>query len=389
MKITGFVAAANGIVIFPQNEPPRLLVEADFDVSMILKSIMAQLAESKVAEVFLEQYNLKVQLSKHNIKIEENAGKITLQGNTSTIEGAEKIKKQLKEVASGARSAKGLKNFIRLFEKGKVKHSMEELLTFMKKSDLTIADDGSIIGYKILRNSDAKDVFVDPHTMTVRQKLGSVVYMPQSKVNDNRRVACSTGLHVCSKKYLGYDGDLLTLVKVRPHDVIAVPENDYKMRCCAYQIVAILPQDIYSHLRNGGNIYDLPKGEKIMANVIAGNHPSITNKVEVGANGAHKAEDVKQNLVKANRKDKPIKPVPRVSDSGEISLNVRKLREEIAAIMKVKSNRRTEAQNKIVDYDKKFKEAKKMIAKGASIREAAKAFGMSRDSLSKWLSEGR
>lgn len=170
------------------------------------------------------------------------------------------------------------------------KHTAQELLDFMKRADLPIADDGCIIGYKALRvvkEAGKERHFVDHHTGNVTQKVGSVVEMPVEKVDDNRRQLCSNGLHIARRKYLtGYgtgSNGTITLAKIAPEDVIAVPlgEPD-KMRCARYHIVAELPVAAHSFIRSNKPMTQNTEAATILGNVIKGNHVGVLETVSIG-----------------------------------------------------------------------------------------------------------
>lgn len=162
-------------------------------------------------------------------------------------------------------------------------HTIKELLNFMSKGDLPIADDGSIVAYKVLQSTP--DGFVDCHSKKVKQKLGSFVQMDEKLVDPNRRNECSTGLHIARRGYLrGFSGDIITLVKVAPEDVIAVPPGEPdKMRAKGYHIVAVLPADVHVTLRNNMPMTGHEKASKLLADVIKGNHTPILEIVNIGS----------------------------------------------------------------------------------------------------------
>jgi hypothetical protein len=161
-------------------------------------------------------------------------------------------------------------------------HSVEDLMKFIEHGDLPIADDGCIVIYKRLNNRG--DHFVDVHTGNVKQKVGSYVFMKPGLVDPNRRKDCSNGLHVASLSYIrSFSGDVTVMAKVRPEDVFAVPEYDTtKMRVCGYHVLVDLPEKLRNLVNAGGSISADPDGAKLLANVLRGNHVSITQHVEIG-----------------------------------------------------------------------------------------------------------
>lgn len=162
-------------------------------------------------------------------------------------------------------------------------HSVEDLMKFIEKGDLPIADDGCIVIFKRL-NRGSNGVFTDVHSGNIRQKVGSYVFMKPGLVDPDRRQDCSNGLHVASLSYLnGFSGDVTVMAKVRPEDVFAVPEYAHtKMRVCGYHILVDLPENLRNLVNSGGSISSDPQGAILLANVLQGNHIGITQHVEVG-----------------------------------------------------------------------------------------------------------
>jgi hypothetical protein len=164
-------------------------------------------------------------------------------------------------------------------------HSVDDLLKFMKRGDLPIAEDGSIIIYKVLRrHPDKEGYYVDCHTRKVTQRIGSFVHMDESLVDRNRNNECSNGLHVARRGYLGgFSGDVCVLGKVRPEDVIAVPTYDAnKMRVCGYHILFELDGTDYSKLKSNQAITDTERGQQLLARAINGDHIGIIEDVKIG-----------------------------------------------------------------------------------------------------------
>lgn len=166
----------------------------------------------------------------------------------------------------------------------KRRHSVEDLLKFMEKGDLPIADDGSIIIYKVLNKQSGKeDVFVDCHTRRVPQKVGSYVCMDESLVDPNRGHECSNGLHVARRGYIGnFSGDVCVIAKVAPEDVIAVPNYDAnKMRVCGYHILFLLSKEDHQKLRQNRAITDTSEAKQLIGKAIAGDHVGRLEEVRI------------------------------------------------------------------------------------------------------------
>lgn len=312
---------------------------------------------------------------------------IVAEVNGVEIPGMEKIDVQIDNAAYG----EGMKGFTVFMKRlanviQKRGHSVEELLNFMEKGDLPIADDGSVIGYKTLmrlhmKEDDTKSgfTFADKHSGRVHQRVGSRVSMPESKVDASRYTQCSTGLHIARRSYLaGYMGDVVCLAKIAPEDIIAVPyDQPSKMRVCAYHLVAELPQSAVAAL---GRNQAMTKDEacaKILADVIKGDHVGVLEDVRVGMGDNRKIKVVKNKkavkflgagengLAQAleEKEGENLKPVDIAAVSQEVESNVK-------TRMKM-----TEQQ----------KEVERLALAGHSLSVIAKNVGVSRRTVGRWI----
>jgi hypothetical protein len=207
-------------------------------------------------------------------------------GEEVVIPGVAALEKHV-EAAVLAGNTVGLQAFMeRLAQMQKKRsHTVKELMRFMERGDLPIADDGCIVGYKVLKTKDHanKGLFVDCHSSRVEQRVGSKVMQDESLIDQNRRNECSTGLHIARRGYLhGFSGDIITIVKVAPEDVVAVPDYDAnKMRAAAYHIVGLIPPELHGVLRSNKPMTGSPAAAKLLADVIAGRHIGVTEHVRI------------------------------------------------------------------------------------------------------------
>jgi len=116
--------------------------------------------------------------------------------------------------------------------------AIAELYTFLEANSLPITDGGCFLAYKRV----TKD-YLDLHTETFDNSVGSVVKMNRKDCDLDRNNACSSGLHFCSLSYLdrfGTDDAYRTvIVKINPKDVTSFPsDHTGKGRCCKYTVVA-------------------------------------------------------------------------------------------------------------------------------------------------------
>ncbi len=163
----------------------------------------------------------------------------------------------------------------------KRQHSVQDLLRFMQGGDLPIADDGSMIAYKILRKRNGH--YVDCHTQKVQQKIGSYVTVDEKLVDLNRHNECSNGLHVARRAYVrGFGGDVVTLIKVAPEDVITVPHRDAdKVRTKGYHILAELSSEAYDMLKQNKSATKTGNTSELLAKILRGDHVAKLEEVRI------------------------------------------------------------------------------------------------------------
>lgn len=186
-------------------------------------------------------------------------------------------------------STQGVENFLRRISTviDKRGHSIGDLLKFMSRNDMPIADDGCLVAFKTLnRRGNHADVYQDIHSGNVIQRVGSKVFMAESLVDHDRRRDCSNGLHVARRAYVGgFRGSsgVMVLIKVAPEDAIAVPQYDAnKMRVCGYHIVGDVPKDDHQKVFSNQPIPKDSATAKLLGAVLRGQHIGIIETVEIG-----------------------------------------------------------------------------------------------------------
>lgn len=227
-------------------------------------------------------------ISKHDEDTDATDTIIAVVGD-KIIPGMEKIKTQFARAAKMG-STIGVENFLKRIAAviDQRSHSVEDLLKFMERGDLPIADDGSILIYKVLRRSNGQK-YVDCHTNKVEQWVGAYVCMDPSLVDQDRRNECSNGLHVARRGYIkNFSGDVCVLAKLAPEDVIAVPSYDAnKMRVCGYHIIMELAPEQYNELKANRAITSTEAGKALLARALGGRHTAKTHEVRIkGQQGA-------------------------------------------------------------------------------------------------------
>jgi hypothetical protein len=150
------------------------------------------------------------------------------------------------------------------------KRAVNELYGFLEKNTLPITSGGCFLAYKKVRTD-----YLDCHSGSVLNKPAvymteadlasiaeasgktnevtvevvdgvTVVSMERNLVDDDQNRTCSTGLHFCSKEYLGsFGGQRILILKINPRDVVSIPNdyNDSKGRACRYEIADEIDKD--------------------------------------------------------------------------------------------------------------------------------------------------
>ncbi len=207
-------------------------------------------------------------------------------GKVVAVPGVEALKGHVAHAAK-LDNTKGMEAFLKrlgafITQRG---HTVQDVLKFMERGDLPVADDGCIIAYKVLKtpdNAETANVFVDCHSGRIKQRVGSYVCQDEKLVDPSRRTECSTGLHIARRGYLGsFSGNIIVMVKIRPEDVIAVPHGDpNKIRVKGYHILAKIPSNEHSKLRSNTAMTD-SNALKLLTMAIAGEHIGIIEEVRV------------------------------------------------------------------------------------------------------------
>ena len=161
-------------------------------------------------------------------------------------------------------NASAIINFVRKLYDGVDSYSViNNLYSWVRERNLTITSEGNIVAYKAVNMTDEENevfeslsggiensVIVDGVAVPqarVPQKIGSVVEMNRSLVDDNPNNHCSSGLHAGSWDYAStFGGTHVLTVVIDPADIVSVP-NDHsgmKMRTCRYKITDITKQEI-------------------------------------------------------------------------------------------------------------------------------------------------
>lgn len=310
IQVSGAIASKNGVTLFSPTGDSTVYGQESWRTSDLLKAVLIPLSESDGTpiEVEIETFSLAKrieQVTGGKVKVEEKIedGVSTMALTTAAgvkVENAAPLVAQIERAAY--EGSPGLGAFLERYAKVEHMQTAAEVLKFMEKLDLPLADDGCMILYKFLdRHPSKPGYYVDHHTRKVEQRVGSRVYM-ELKDYTKSRSECATGLHVCSKHYGQYGGEIL-LVKVRPEDVVAIPDHySGKMRVLAYHVLARLDDEAHKAVGLNKHSALTAKGAKgIIAEIIAGQHIGVVEEVLVGAQGAFSVKVLEKAEVTAPR----------------------------------------------------------------------------------------
>ena len=167
--------------------------------------------------------------------VEIKNGKVMYEGEE--VHGS--ISKRILEFMSKGLPFQPLVNFLNNLMENPSMQSQTELYDFLEHQYLPITVDGFFLAYKAVRSD-----YMDKYAGKFRNQVGDVCEMKRAKVDDNRGVGCSQGLHAGALNYVaGYGsvdaGDKIVIVKINPKDVVSVPNdcNCEKLRTCRYEVV--------------------------------------------------------------------------------------------------------------------------------------------------------
>ena len=262
---------------FPADEVPTKNLQKDEPENVVAQASTTQ-AQAAVNEIM--SHAVPATSADFHLPLTKDETVVAVMPESGTlVSGVEKLDIQIQAVAAKLGSAVGVQRFFERVASTKRNHSVSDLLTFMQKGELPIADDGTVLVYKRLQSTSTPGVFVDCHSKKVTQRVGSHVFMDEKLVDANRRTECSNGLHVARRDYLtAFHGNVTVLAKLAPEDVIAVPHADArKLRAKGYHIIAQLSDKDASLVNSNKPMTDTV----LLGNAVAGNHIGIIETVEI------------------------------------------------------------------------------------------------------------
>jgi hypothetical protein len=300
--VAPFVLSGNNLSVFLMGKPYNIN-NAHPNFKKIVAGLKAGLDESGLAKLI--QADLKKEIAK-TVGVEfKDDGTILMDGELVS----DALIARYRYMVENDFPLEGFKLFVQNLSRNPSGESRKDLYGFLEACTLPITEDGHFLAYKMVNRN-----YTDCHTGTFDNHVGKVVKMPREKVNPNRNETCSSGLHVCSRSYLGsFCGDRVVVCKVNPKDVVSVPVdyNNAKMRVCRYEVV--------SELENGelDSIKDMAVNTKKEAVANSDDAAPAFSKPQTGKNG-------KEPMGKADKWDDYIKTRDIPEDLTSLHGNPRK-----------------------------------------------------------------
>ena len=192
-------------------------------------------------------------------------GRVTVENGVVKFDGDEvhgSISKRILEFMKNGLPFEPLVQFLHNVMENPSMQSQRELYDFLEHEHLPITEDGYFLAYKAVRSD-----FKDKYRGVFDNSVGQVCEMVRAKVDDNREVGCSQGLHAGALSYVASygsveSGDKIVIVKINPKDVVSVPKDCgcQKLRTCRYEVVGLyegeLDRPMYSADYSNSPIYN-------------------------------------------------------------------------------------------------------------------------------------
>lgn len=230
MSVVPFMWVDGNLTLILKNKAHQVLPD-HINYRLIMDSL-----QSASEDELLELVDIETAVSTFSEgAVEIKNGKVFYGGDE--VHGA--ISKRILEFMSKGLPFQPLVNFLNNLMENPSMQSQTELYDFLEHQYLPITEDGFFLAYKAVRSD-----YMDKYAGKFRNKVGDVCEMKRAKVDDNRGVGCSQGLHAGALNYVaGYGsvdaGDKIVIVKINPKDVVSVPNdcNCEKLRTCRYEVV--------------------------------------------------------------------------------------------------------------------------------------------------------
>lgn len=238
MKIKGLISE-NTVVLKYQGEEINIQRSQDEQTFLKVSQLLIDRDEKELIKQFIDIKARIEQFSNGVFTVQND--KIVLKGDNIPLPQA--IAKKLLEMEKEGEDFLPLIRFWKKLRNNPSKNSREQLYGFMLANNIPLTEQGDLVVEKGVnqRRGGIPGELVDVHTKSIDNSVGMIVEMDRSRVADNPKVHCSTGLHVGAPDYVRkhWSSDVIVECVVNPVDVVSVPDdyNNTKMRVCRYQVM--------------------------------------------------------------------------------------------------------------------------------------------------------
>jgi hypothetical protein len=399
-QVVSMLVSSDKITLFTiTGELVEIKNDDNYDTAKISEYLTSRLTGTTAVEINLSDYSriaqiLPADLEEHGIEITQVINGREVQGifyprkvAVSVNVGGEKIQVPDVENLTGhikravQEQSPSVANFLKRLAPvlQKRKHSGEDLMKFIKLSEMPLTNDGRIIAYKRVKTGSDKGYFVDVHTGKVKQRVGSRVVMKVDLVDDSRHNSCSTGLHVANLGYLGgFSGSHTLIVLVNPEDFIAVPKGeDTKARVCAYEIIGTMSGTAHNKVNTGSHVDGDTNLQALIKSAVEGRQIRPFEEIEVGNYG---------EIVRVTQltKEQPVVTAPVAVSSGKsLATDVKPVDEPSRDALE--ATRAVQAAIKPVEIPEEVIKAFDLLLSGVSKNQVADQLLTSSRSIGRWM----
>lgn len=241
MENSAFVVSGNTCTII-HNSEMFTITDTHMNYNRIIKLLNSGKFKKAVSKIDISKNLTK--FGKGKIKVIDG---VVYYGESVLSNGATK---HLLACIEKGQDYRSLINFIDNLMENPSYRAVQELYTFLERSNVPITSNGTFLVYKKVRTD-----YLDIHSGTMDNTPGNVLTMARNMVDENSNNTCSAGLHVCAYSYLksfGGSNSRIVICEVNPRDVVSIPVdyNSAKMRTCEYKVL----KDVTDRVNTDGDI---------------------------------------------------------------------------------------------------------------------------------------
>lgn len=400
-RVVSMLAAKDKLTLFTEEGGMTVLTaDGDYDVAKISEFLTPKLTGTSVVEIDLEPFstigqalqNLPMEVEDEGIVVVQVINGKEVQGifypqkisvavavgnDTVEIPHVENLTEHMKRAVK--EKSPSVANFFKriapvIQSRG---HSAEDLMQFIKRSEMPLTNDGCIIAYKRVNEAPGEPgYYVDVHSGKIKQRVGSRVTMPVDMVDKSRHNSCSTGLHVANLGYLGgFSGAKTLVVLVKPENFIAVPHGeDTKARVSSYDIIGVISNGAHRTVNAGNPVDGDTSFENLIKAAVEGRVMEPFEEIHVGQ--------------KEITKVVPLKPQPKAKAKSSATASGKSLladKAESAPVNVVAKTRETKEKVGGLTMPEEVKAAFQKLREGLSKTKVAEMFNTSTRSIGRWI----